>query len=124
METPVATDAGISGRRDRVWGLVGGVLGAAVGVGSAAIAVFAEGAQLVEPGLYPAFFARRAILGYDIFLGLVIVTGAAIAVAGVVLTRRGAYPRTDAFGALLVSVILMLLGAALLFTRLVAIVRG
>ena len=123
-EVPVSVGAGLSGQRDRMWGLVGGLLGAAVGVGSAAIAVFVEGADLTSAGPYPAFFAKRELLVYDLGLALMILVGAVFAVTGMVLTRRSAFPRTDALGALLASAILTLLGAALLFTRLVAVTRG
>jgi hypothetical protein len=124
-ETPVPLGAGLSARRDRMWGRVGGLLGVAVGVGSAAIAVFVEGADpLSATAPYPAFFAKRQLLGYDLFLALVIFVGAAFAVIGIVLTRRSPFPRTDARGTLLVSAILTVLGVALLFTRLVAVIRG
>jgi len=123
-EVPVPVDAGVSARHDRRWGLIGGLLGAAVGLGSAAIAVFIEGADLFSSGPYPPFLAKRELLAYDLFLGSMVIVGAGFAVAGIVLTRRSPFPRTDGFGALLASLILMLLGAALLFTRLVAIVRG
>jgi hypothetical protein len=124
-ETPVPVGAGLSARRDRMWGLVGGLLGGAVGVGSAAIAVFVEGADpLSSTSPYPPFFAKRQLLAYDVFLALVIFVGAAFAITGIALTRRGAFPRTDALGSLLVSAILTVLGGALLFTRLVAVIRG
>jgi len=123
-EVPVPVGAGLSRKRDRMWGLVGGLLGAMVGVGSAAIAVFVEGADLLSTGPYPPFFAKRELLVYDMWLALIVVVGAAFAFTGMVLTKRSAFPRTDALGALLVSAVLTLLGAALLFTRLVAVIRG
>jgi len=124
-EAPVPVGAGVSGNRDRMWGLLGGLLGVAVGVGSAAIAVFVEGADpLSATSPYPAFFAKRQLLVYDVFLAAVIVVGVAFAITGIVLTRRGRFPRTDALGTLLVSAVLTALGAALLFTRLVAVIRG
>jgi len=123
-ETPVGVDAGLSAKRDRRWGLLGGLVGGAVGLGSAAIAIFVEGADLVEGGPYPAFFAKRQLLVYDVFLALVVSAGAVFAISGIVLARRSSFPRTDAFGALLLSAILTVLGAALLFTRLVAVIRG
>lgn len=124
-DTPVPVGAGLSARRDRMWGLVGGLLGVAVGVGSAAIAVFVEGADPSSSSApYPAFFAKRQLLVYDVFLAFVIFVGAAFAVSGIVLTRRGAFPRTDALGTLLASAILTVLGGALLFTRLIAVIRG
>lgn len=124
IDQPVPPTAGISSRHDRMWGLIGAVLGVLVGVGSAAIAVLVEGAGLFESGPYPAFFARRQLLVYDVFLALVIAVGAGIAVGGILLTRRGKYPRTDALGALLCSPILTVLGGALLFVRLFAVTRG
>lgn len=124
-ETPVPVGAGLSARRDRMWGLIGGALGVAVGLGSAAVAVFVEGADIWSSSApYPAFFVKRQFLVYDLFLALLIAVGAAFAVAGIVLTRRGPYPRTDALGTLLASAVLTVLGGALLFTRLIAIIRG
>ena len=124
-EIPAAIGTGVSRDRDRMWGLIGGVLGVGVGLGSAAIAVFVEGADpLSSTSPYPAFFAKRQLLVYDVFLAGVIVVGVAFAITGIVLTRRGKYPRTDALGTLLVSAILTAIGAALLFTRLVAVIRG
>jgi len=124
-ETPVPVGSGVSPHRDRMWGLIGGLLGIAVGLGSAAIAVFVEGADpLSSTSPYPAFFAKRQLLVYDVFLAAVIVVGVAFAITGIVLTRRGRFPRTDALGTLLVSAVLTALGAALLFTRLVAVIRG
>jgi hypothetical protein len=106
-EVPVPANAGISANRERMWGLVGGLLGVAVGAGSAAIAVFVEGADLwSSSALYPAFFAKRQLLVYDVFLALVIFVGTAFAVTGIVLSRRSAFPRTDALGTLLASAIL------------------
>ena len=123
-ETPVPRSAGLSPKRDRMWGFIGGVLGVTVGVGSAVIAVLVEGADLWSSGPYPAFFAKRQVLAYDIFLLLVIVVGAAFAVTGIVLTKRGPFPRTDALGTLLASAVLTVLGGAILFTRLIAVIRG
>ena len=117
--------AGVSPKRDRMWGLVAGLLGVAIGVGSAVIVVFVEGADpRASTSPYPAFFAKRQLLVYDVFLAAVIVAGVAFAITGIVLTRRGRFPRTDALGTLLVSAVLTALGAALLFTRLIAVIRG
>ena len=123
-ETPVAITDGLSGRRDRMWGLIGGALGVAVGLTSAAIAIFVEGANAYQSSPYPPFFTKRQILAYDAFLGVVVVVGAAFGIAAMVLARRSRFPRTDALGAALAGTILMLLGSALLFTRLIAVVRG
>ena len=123
-ETPIAATEGLSPRRDRMWGWTGAVLGIVVGAGSAAIAIFIEGANALQSSPYPPFFTTRRILAYDVFLGAVVVVGAAFGVAAIVLARRSRFPRTDAMGAALAGTILMLLGSALLLTRLVAIVRG
>lgn len=124
IETPIATTEGRSSRRDRMWGWTGGVVGAAVGLGSAAVAIFVEGANAYQSSPYPPFFAKREILAYDVFLGAVVVVGAVFGIATIVLARRSRFPRTDAFGGALVGTILMLLGSGLLFTRLIAIIRG
>ena len=124
-ETPIATTDGVSRRHDRMWGLIGGALGIAVGVGSAAVAIFLEGANAFESTVpYPRFFRRREVLAYDLFLLLVIAAGAAFAVGAVVLARRSRFPRTDAMGGVLCGAVLLVLGSALLFTRLIAIIRG
>jgi hypothetical protein len=122
-ETPIGLGEGVSSRRDRMWGLIGGILGAAVGVGSAAIAIFVEGANAYQSSPYP-FFAKRQLLAYDVFLAGMIGVGAALAIGAIVLARRSRFPRTDAMGGALAGTILMLLGSALVFTRLVAVIRG
>lgn len=124
MERPIATGDGTSGARERRWGLIGGVLGVSVGVGSALIAVLVEGAPGLESVPYPRFFARRQLLAYDLFIALVLAVGAFFAIAAVVLARRSRFPRTDASGAGTAGAILLLLGAAILFTRLIAVIRG
>jgi hypothetical protein len=123
-ETPIAMTEGLSGQRDRRWGWIGGVLGTAVGLGSAAIGVFVEGANAYQSSPYPPFFTKQQLLAYDVFLGSVVVVGGAFGIAAMVLARRSRFPRTDALGAALAGTILMLLGSALLFTRLIAVVRG
>ncbi|MGH2472621.1 MAG: hypothetical protein ACRDG6_09495 [Candidatus Limnocylindria bacterium] len=123
-ETPVATTEGLSRRRDRMWGWTGAVVGSAVGLGSAAVAILVEGANAFQSGPYPPFFTKRELLAYDVFLGAVVFVGAVLGIGAVVLARRSRFPRTDAFGAALVGTILMLLGSAILFTRLIAVIRG
>ena len=97
-ETPVPINAGLSRRRDAMWGILGGVLGVLVGGGSAAIGVFIEGADPLAPSSpYPAFFAKRQLLAYDYFLLSMIVLGAVIAITGAVLARRSRFPRTGCY---------------------------
>ena len=123
-EKPIAATDGLSGRRERMWGWAAAALGVAVGLGSAAIGIFVEGANAFQSSPYPPFFTIRRVLAYDVFLGVVLVVGAAFGVAAIVLARRSRFPRTDAMGAALSGTVLMLLGSALLFTRLIAVVRG
>ena len=98
-ETPEPVGAGLSARRDRMWGLVGGPLGVAVGVGSAVIAVYVEGADPSSSSSapYPPFFAKRQLLVYDLFLAPGDRRRGRVR-GGIVLTRRSPYPRTDALG--------------------------
>jgi len=107
-----------------MWGWTAGIAGAAVGLGSAAIAVFVEGANAYQSSPYPPFFTTRRILAYDVFLVLVVAVGALFGVAALGLARRSRFPRTDALGAGLIGTILMLLGSALVFIRLIAVIRG
>jgi len=60
-ETPIAATDGLSARRDRTWGWTGAVLGVAVGLGSAAIAILVEGdgRLLNEYGVTPLKAAPR-----------------------------------------------------------------
>ena len=124
IETPVGLGEGVSSRRDQMWGWIGGILGAVVGVGSAVIAIFVEGANAYQSSPYPPFFAKRQVLAYDGFLAVLVGVGAAFAIAAIVLARRSRFPRTDAMGSALAGTILMLLGSALVFTRLIAVIRG
>jgi len=108
-----------------MWGLIGASLGVGVGVGSAAIAIFVEGANAFESTVpYPRFFAKRELLTYDIFLALVIEAGAAFAISAMILARRSRFPRTDTMGSALCGAVLLVLGSTLLFTRLIAVIRG
>jgi hypothetical protein len=123
-ETPIATTDGVSARRDRMWGWTAGVVAAGVGLGSAAIGIFVEGANAYQSSPYPPFFIRRQLLAYDVFLVVVVAAGALCGVAGLGLARRSRFPRSDALGAGLLGTILMLLGSGLLVTRLIAVIRG
>ena len=123
-ETPIATTDGVSRRRDRMWGWTAGIGGAAVGLGSAAIAIFVEGANAYQSSPYPPFFTTRQLLAYDVFLVVVVAVGALFGVAALGLARRSRFPRSDALGAGLLGTILMLLGSGLLVTRLIAVIRG
>ena len=123
-ETPIATTDGVSRRRDRMWGWTAGVAGAAAGLGSAAVAIFVEGANAFQSSPYPPFFSKRQLLAYDVFLVMLVAVGALFGAAALGLARHSRFPRSDALGAGLVGTILMLLGSGLLVTRLIAVIRG
>jgi hypothetical protein len=115
---------GLSARRERRWGALGGTLGAAFGVGAALIAVLVEGSPLVPSGAYPEFFAERRLLAFDLYLLASLVAGLGFLVAALVQVRVGRYPRTDGFGAGLTGAILTVACGSLLFLRLYAVARG
>lgn len=120
----VAREAGTSPARERRWGVIGGTLGALYGLGSALIAVYVEGASWWSPGPYPAFFATRRLLAFDLYLGSALAAGVCFAVAALALARLSRYPRTDASGALVVGLVLGLTSGAILLARLIAVVRA
>ena len=124
IETPIAATDGVSRRRDRIWGWTVGLIGAAAGLGSAAVAIFVEGANAYQSSPYPPFFTTRRLLAYDVFLVLLVAVGALFGVAALGLARRSRFPRSDAVGAGLLGTILMLLGSGLLVMRLIAVIRG
>ena len=124
IETPIAATEGVSRRRDRTWGWTVGLIGAAAGLGSAAVAIFVEGANAYQSSPYPPFFTTRRLLTYDVFLVLLVAVGALFGVAALGLARRSRFPRSDAVGAGLLGTILMLLGSGLLVMRLIAVIRG
>ncbi len=117
-------EAGTSPARERRWGAIGGTIGALYGVGAALIAVYVEGAPWWSAGPYPAFFATPRLLVFDVYLCSALVTGVGFLVAALALARLSRYPRTDASGALVVGMVLGLTSGAILFARLVAVVRG
>ena len=119
----VAREAGTSPARERRWGVIGGILGALYGLGSALIAVFVDGASWWSSGPYPAFFATRRLLTFDLYLGSALATGVGFLVAALALARLSRYPRTDASGALVVGLVLSLTSGAILLTRLLAVAR-
>ena len=68
-DRPVERGVGVSMRRERQWGLFGGLVGAVFGIGSALIAVYVEGASWWSSSTpYPQFFAHHRLLTYDYFL--------------------------------------------------------
>ena len=121
-DRPIELNEGVNLRRERLWGVTGGVVGALVGVTSALIAVYGEGASWRSSGSpYPKFFEQTRLLVYDRFLFCMLAAGAAFLVASIVLARVSRHPRTDSMGASLIGMVLTVLAGVLLFTRLVAI---
>lgn len=68
------------------------MLGAAVGLGSVAVAIFVEAANAYQSSPYAPFFTKRQLLAYDAFLGAVVFVGAVFGIAAIVLARRTAFP--------------------------------
>ena len=125
FDRPVERGAGVSMRRERHWGLLGGLVGAVFGLGSALIAVYVEGASWWSSSRpYQQFFGRHRLLTYDYFLVSALIVGAVFQIGALWAARIGRYPRTDAFGGSVVGTILMLLAGVLLFMRLVAIAHA
>lgn len=123
-DSPAERTSGLSPRRERIWGIVGGVAGTAFGVGSALIAVYLQGASWTEAGPYPGFFRTAGLAPYDLFLALGGAVGLGFLAAALWFSRAGRYPRTDSFGAGLIGAILLALVSSMLFLRLFAIGSG
>jgi len=124
MEAPVQREAGVSSSRERKWGLIGGLAGTVVGVGSAAVAVGIDGASFYETGLYPRIFQRQEILAMDLYMLAVLIAGASFSAAALVFARTSPFPRTECYGAGLMGLILSLLAGVLLFIRLMALLAA
>ena len=126
MNVPVGVAAGVSGRRERFWGVTGALIGGLVGVGGLLVPWLLEGTPLHElwGAPYPPLFMRRSIMALDYYffglvgLGLIFLEGAVVAV------RRSPYPRTDGAGAALLGTVLCALGGVVLFMRLWVVVHG
>ena len=123
---PIESAAGLSGRRERFWGIVGGSVGSAAGIGAFAIAWLVQGASLGElsGAPYPPLMTRRAMMPLDYYFLALIVFGLAFLGSGLVATRFGRYPRSDGFGATLLGTILCALGGIVLFMRLWAVLHA
>ena len=120
---PLEPTAGMSGTREHLWGLVGGLVGSVAGVGSFLVAWFVDRAPLRElmGAPYPPFLATRGMIGLDYyFLGMVGV-GLASLVGALASVRRGHFPRSDSFGAMLIGTLLCTLGGLVFFIRLFAL---
>jgi hypothetical protein len=126
MDVPVGQAAGVSGRRERLWGLFRGLIVPLVVVGSLLVPWLVQGASLRELWGMPfaPLFSRRAMLALDYYslglvgLGLVFLEGAVLAL------RSSRFPRTDGTGAALLGTVLCAVGGLVLFARLWAVVHG
>jgi heme/copper-type cytochrome/quinol oxidase subunit 1 len=125
MDVPVGQLVGLSGRRQRLWGLVGGLIVSLVVAGTVLVPWFVQGTPLRELwGAYPPLFKKRAMIALDYYciglvgLGLVFLEGAIVAL------RASRFPRTDGAGAALLGTVLCAVGALVLFARLWAVVHG
>jgi hypothetical protein len=126
FDHPAERLAGLSARRERLWGVAGGLVGGLAGVGSFVVAWVVEGASLGElaGSPYPPFFARRTMLAIDYYFAGLVVVGLAFLLGALVTLRTGRYPRTDGSGAALIGTILCGLGGVVLFLRLWAALHG
>jgi hypothetical protein len=125
MDVPVGQMAGVSGRRERVWGWAGGVIGSLVGIGGLLV-VLVQDAPLRDlfGAPYPPVFTRRSMIALDYYFVGLMALGLLFLEAGIVALRKSRYPRTDGSGAALLGAVLCALGGVVLFARLWAVVHG
>ena len=112
-------------RRERLWGVIVGFLGSAIGAGSFALAYLIQGEPLssLVGSPYPAIFTRRSVMPLDYFFAAVCVLGFAFVVAAALISRWGRYPRSDGFAAALTGAMLSVLAGAALALRLWAVLH-
>jgi hypothetical protein len=120
LDSPVEPPAGISSSRERRWGIVGGLVGAGVGVGSLLIAWAIQGEPLrdLSGSPYPPLFTRRTMMPLDYYFLAVFLVGTGFLAAAVFVARRGRYPRSDGFGAVLIGTVLSTVAGLVFFIRL------
>jgi len=123
FDRPAARGIGASDARERLWGLIGGVVGASFGVGSFLVAWLVDGASWSElsGAPYPPFLAARRTIGLDYYLLGAVLLGLAFLAQALLRLRLGRYPRSDGYGATLIGGLLCVLGGVILFVRVFAI---
>jgi len=126
LEHPISRMAGTSFSRERRWGMIGGIIGAIVGAGGFLIASLIQGEPWREMARspYPLFFSRRELMPLDLYFVALLISGAVFLALALFFARIGRYPRTDAFGAILVGFVLSCLAGVILFLRLFAVLHG
>jgi hypothetical protein len=126
MDVPIGHQVGVSGRRERIWGWVGGVIGSLVGAGGLLVVFLVQDVPLRElwDAPYPPVFARRSMIALDYYFVGLVALGLVFLEAGVLALRKSRYPRTDGAGAALLGTVLCALGGVVLFVRLWAVVHG
>jgi hypothetical protein len=126
MDVPVGQLAGVSGRRERFWGWVGGVIGSLVGVGGVLVVFLVQETPLRElwGAPYPPVFTRRTMIALDYYFVGLVALGLVFLEGGILALRKSKFPRTDGAGAALLGTVLCALGGIVLFVRLWAVVHG
>jgi len=114
---------GLSPTRERTWGWIGGTVGSLFGIGAALVAMVLDGVPWYSSGPYPLVFTEQRLLAIDFYLLAALVVGLGFSTAAAIFSRRSPYPRTDAFGAGLLGVILTGVSGFVFFTRLVALIQ-
>ena len=110
---------------EKYWGWIGGIVGALAGISSAIIAVCFDGASWIEKtSPYPQVFTQHNIINYDLFLIILLIVGVGFSVVGLYCAKRSYFPRTNAFGANLIGLILMSLAGSMLFLRVIALIQS
>ena len=126
MDVPIGRAAGLSPSRERLWGVVGGIIGSLVGVGGLVVALLFQDTPFRDllGSPYPHVFTRRAMIPLDYYFLGIVALGLVFLEGGVVALRFSRYPRTDGTGAALLGTVLCALGGVILFVRLWAVVHG
>jgi hypothetical protein len=126
MDVPVGQLAGVSGRRERIWGVLGGLIGSLAGVGGLLVALLVQDTPLRElwGAPYPPLFTRHSMIALDYYFVGLVALGLVFLEGGIVALRKSRYPRTDGAGPALLGAVLCALGGVVLFVRLWAVVHG